>query len=198
MSEINTEIIGDMSFSLYLCGKIADDMRRDGNGDAWKYRQMRPHGQSGVPRHYAPRTLKPAAQLGLDDVYITPQRQKRRYSEYVYVSYVEVERQTQPTGIRIFDDYLLYFSKGDSEMYSFADRRGVKRENIDSLAFVLTGMRGVDFRMAFQVRMSDELLRYTDLRLDEINRHADFGSANNLYLTYKSDFNIALANVGRN
>ena len=160
-------------------------------GDAWKYRQIRPHGMSGVPRNYAPRTLKTEPQFGLDDVYITPLRQKRRYSEDGYVSYVEVERQTQPTGIRIFDDYLQYLSKGESDMQAFADRHGLKREDIDSLVFVLTGMRGVDFRMAFQVRMADELLRYTDLRLDEVSRHAGFGSANNLYLTYKREFNIA-------
>lgn len=35
----------------------------------------------------------------------------------------------------------------------------ISRENIDSLVFVLTGMRGVNFRLASQVRMGDELLR---------------------------------------
>jgi AraC-like DNA-binding protein len=57
--------------------------------------------------------------------------------------------------------------------------------------FVLTGMRGVDFRMAYQVRMADELLRYTDLTIAEVSRRAGFGSANNLYLTYKREFDIA-------
>ena len=160
-------------------------------GDVWKYRQTRPHGMSGVPRNYAPRTLKTEQQFVLNDVHITPLRQKRRYSEDGYVSYVEVERQMQPTGIRIFDDYLLYLSKGGSDMLAFANHHGLKREDIDSLVFVLTGMRGVYFRMAFQVRTADELLRYIDLRLDEVSHHADFGIANNLYLTYKREFNIA-------
>ncbi len=76
-------------------------------------------------------------------------------------------------------------------MQAFADCHGLKREDIDSLVFVLTGMRGVDFRMASQVRIADELLRYTGLRLDEVSHHAGFGSANNLYLTYKREFGIA-------
>ena len=65
------------------------------------------------------------------------------------------------------------------------------REDIDSLVFVLTGMCGVDFRMAFQVRMADELLRYTDLGMADVSKRAGFGSANNLYLTYKREFGIA-------
>ena len=91
----------------------------------------------------------------------------------------------------VFDDYLLYLSNGGSDMQTFADRHGLRREDIDSLVFVLTGMRGVDFRMAFQVRMADELLRYTDLGMADVSKRAGFGSANNLYLTYKREFGIA-------
>ena len=160
-------------------------------GDAWKHRQTRPHGLSGIPRNYTPRELKSEPQFWLDDVYISPMRQRRRYSEDGYVSYVLVERNTQPTGFHIFDDYLLYLSNGGSDMQTFADRHGLRREDIDSLVFVLTGMRGVDFRMAFQVRMADELLRYTDLGMADVSKRAGFGSANNLYLTYKCEFGIA-------
>ena len=59
------------------------------------------------------------------------------------------------------------------------------------MVFVLTGMRGVDFRMAFQVRMTDELLRYTDFNMADESKRASSGSANNLYLTYKREFGIA-------
>ena len=76
-------------------------------------------------------------------------------------------------------------------MQAFADRHGLRREDIDSLVFVLTGRRGVDFRMAYQVRMADELLRYTDMTVAEVSHRAGFGSANNLYLTYKREFGLA-------
>lgn len=166
-------------------------MGRDGKGDAWKHRQWRPKRLEGYHRECKPRELKDEPQFRLDDVYITPLRQRRRYSEDGYVSYVEVERRTEPTGIRMFDAYLQYLTRGGSDMQAFADRHGLKREDIDSLVFVLTGQRGVDFRMAYQVRMADELLRYTDLSIAEVSKRAGFGSANNLYLTYKREFNLA-------
>lgn len=167
-------------------------MGRNGKGDSWKHRQWRGRGGlRGIPRKFKPRELKDEPQFKLDDVYISPLRQRRRYSEDGYVSYVEMERRTEPTGIRIFDAYLQYLSQGGSDMQAFADLHGLKREDIDSLVFVLTGMRGVDFRMAYQVRMADELLRYTDLTVAEVSKRAGIGSANNLYLTYKREFGIA-------
>jgi AraC-like DNA-binding protein len=64
------------------------------------------------------------------------------------------------------------------------------REDIDSLVFVLTGRCGVDFRMTFQVRMADVLLRYTDLSMTDVSKSAGFCSVNNLYLAYKREFCI--------
>lgn len=49
-------------------------------------------------------------------------------------------------------------SNDGSEVQTYADRHGLRRENLDFLMFVLRGMRGDDFCMAFQVRMADELL----------------------------------------
>ncbi len=64
------------------------------------------------------------------------------------------------------------------------------REDIDSLVFVLTGRRGVAFLMAFQVRMANELLRYTDIGMAGVSKCIDFGSANNLYPTHNRKFGI--------
>lgn len=163
-------------------------MGRNGRGDAWKHRQWR---SSREKRKVKPRVLKDEPQFRLDELYISPLRQRRRYSEDGYVSYVERERRTEPTGIRLFDAYLQYLTRGGSDMQAFAERHGLRRDDIDSMVFILTGMRGVDFRMAYQVRMADELLRYTDMQLPEVSRRAGFGSANNLYLTYKREFNLA-------
>lgn len=74
---------------------------------------------------------------------------------------------------------------------TFANRHGLCREDIDSLVFVLTGMRGVDFRMGIPVRMADELLSYTDLGMTNVSKRTGFGSANNPYLTYKREYGIA-------
>ena len=166
-------------------------MGRNGSGNAWKHRQWRPHGLSGIPREFTPRKLKVEPQYQFKDLYITPLRLKRHYADDGTVSYTEFERKMKPTGIQIFDDYLLYLTAGGSDMQQFADIYGIRREDIDSMVFVLTGMRGVDFRQKYQVRMTDELLRYTDMTVAEVAKRSGIGSANNLYLTYKREFNLA-------
>ena len=166
-------------------------MGRDGNGNAWKHRQWRPHGLYGIPRDLKERKLKDEPQFKLDDLYISPFRLRRRYSEDGRVSYEPIERRTAPTGIRMFDAYLQYLAAGNSDMEAFARQHGLKREDIDSLVFILTGMRGVDFRQAYQVRIADDLLRYTEMTVAEVARRSGIGSANNLYLTYKREFNLA-------
>jgi len=166
-------------------------MGRDGRGDAWKHRQWKKGGLWGIPRNFTERRLKDEPQFKFEDLYITPLRQKRRYAEDGYVSYVELERKTEPTGIRLFDAYLQYLTAGGSDLQAFADRHGLRLTDIDAMVFVLTGMRGVDFRLKYQVWMADQLLRYTDMTVAEVARRSGIGSANNLYLTYKREFNIA-------
>ena len=167
-------------------------MGRDGSGNAWKHRQWyEKGGLFGVPRKFNVRKLRVEPQFTFDKLFITPFTKKRRYSEDGVVSYVPIERNLTPTGIHIFDAYLQYLAAGGSDLQAFADQYGLRRDDIDSLVFILTGMRGVDFRMKFQVLMADQLLRYTDMSVAEVSKRAGFGSANNLYLTYKREFNLA-------
>ena len=168
-------------------------MGRDGSGNAWKHRQWKKRGGLwGIPREFTERTLKDEPQFKFEDLYISPFRWQRKYSEDGKVTYVEIERRAAPTGIWMFDAYLQYLAQGGSDdMQAFADRHGLRREDIDSMVFILTGMRGVDFRMKYQVRMADDLLRYTDMTVAEVAKRSGIGSANNLYLTYKREFNLA-------
>lgn len=107
------------------------------------------------------------------------------------MSYVEVPRQMEPTGIHVFDAFLQYMSRGESNVKAFADGYGLRHEDLESLVFILTGMRGVDFRIAYHLKAAEELLRFTDLSMAEVARYSGFGSPNNLYLTYKREFNIS-------
>ena len=43
------------------------------------------------------------------------------------------------------------------------------------------------------VLMVIELLRYTDLGMADVSKRAGFGSANNLYLTFRREFGIAFS-----
>ncbi len=166
-------------------------MGRDGNGNAWRYRQYKPRfSHYRTPRQFQPRTLLDEPQFTFEDLYISPLHWKRRYSEQGELCYVDLPK-PKPTGIRMFDAYLYYLSEGNSDLKAFADQHGLRRDDIDSMVFILTGMRGVDFRLKFQLRMAEELLRFTSLSLAEVARRSGIGSANNLYLTYKREFNIA-------
>lgn len=166
-------------------------MGRYGSGNAWKHRQYRPHGLSGIPRNYTKRELKEEPQFKFDDLYVTPFRERRIYSEEGVIRYVPMERRRVMTGIRLFDAYIDYLASGNFDATAFAELHGLKPTDIDSMVFVLTGMRGVDFRQKFQVRMADELLRYTDMPMAEVAKRTGIGSMNNLYLTFKREFDLA-------
>ena len=138
-------------------------------------------------RELKPREFKGTPQFMLDELYITPFTLRRRYSEDGRVTYVPMERNLQPTGIRVMDDFLRSLSAGRADVTAFCERYGARTSDIDSLIFLLTGMRGIDFRQAFQLRMADELLRYTSLGVVDIARRCGFGSRTNLYFAYKRD-----------
>ena len=167
-------------------------MGRDGSGNAWKHRQWKTKGGwRGIPREFKERTLKDEPQFKFEDLYISPFRWRRQQTEYGKMEYVEMERNMTPTGFRLFDTYIQYLAQGGSDLQAFADLHGLRREDIDSMVFILTGMRGVDFRLKYQVRMAEELLRYADLEISEVAKRSGVGSANNLYLTFKREFNLA-------
>ena len=138
-------------------------------------------------RELKPRKLKGEPQFTFDELYITPFTLRRRYSEDGRVTYVPVERNLQPTGIRVMDDLLRSMSAGHTDVTAFSERYGARTSDIDSLIFLLTGMRGIDFRQAYQLRMADELLRYTSLGVVDIARRCGFGSRTNLYFAYQRD-----------
>jgi transcriptional regulator GlxA family with amidase domain len=48
-------------------------------------------------------------------------------------------------------------------------------------------MRGVDFRQAYQFRLSDDLLRYTSLPVADVAICSGFASRVNLYFAYQRD-----------
>jgi len=72
--------------------------------------------------------------------------------------------------VEVMDHYLRRLSEGKDVVKDFCRIYGLRTEDMDSLVFILTGMKGQDFRMAYQLRLADDLLRYTDLPLAEVAR----------------------------
>lgn len=160
-------------------------------GNSWKTgnRTNADRGREG--RKIVKRELKSEPQFTLEEMYITPFTLRKRFDEDGRWEYVPVERDLKPTGIKIMDDYLGYLSAGRSDMQAFADRHGLRTEEVAALVFILTGMKGVRFRQLYQMRLADDLLRFTDLPFDEVARRSGLGSPNNLYLTLRREYNMS-------
>jgi len=133
------------------------------------------------------RELKSEPQFKFDDLYITPFTHRRRFSEDGEMQYVPLERNLNPTGIRVMDDFVRFLSGGGSDVKVFCKRHGARVGDIDAIVFLLTGMRGVDFRYAYQRRMADEMLRYTSLPVADIARLCGYGTRTNFYFAYMRD-----------
>ena len=126
-----------------------------------------------------PREFQGKPQWTLDEMYISPFTARRRYDEEGVMHYDAVERNTAPTGVEVMDRYLRRLSEGKDVVKDFCRIYGLRTEDMEALIFILTGMKGQDFRMAYQLRLADELLRYTDLPLAEVARRSGLGSHTN-------------------
>ena len=131
------------------------------------------------------RKLLTPPQFSLDELLISPMRLRRVYDEDGEVSYLPLKSNRRPTGIQIFDDYLMYLTNGGSDLRPFVSRYGIRREDLDSLVFLFTGMRNIDFRLAYRKRVADEYLRYTDLSMEDVARLSGYGTSFNFFLAYK-------------
>lgn len=146
------------------------------------------------------RKLKIKAQFTFDELYRSPLREERCFEVVgggseepkTIVKYVARNLpEARSTGIQVMDEFISYLAEGGSDMSAFCKERGLRYNDIDSLVFVLTGMRGVDFRQRYQVRMMDELLRYTSLSPAEVGRRTGIGSTFNLYRMSKREYGEA-------
>ena len=126
-----------------------------------------------------PREFRGKPQWTLDEVYISPFTARRRYDEEGVMHYDALERNTAPTGVEVMDHYLRRLSEGKDVVKDFCQIYGLRTEDLDALIFILTGMSGPDFRMAYQLRLADDLLRFTDLPLSEVARRSGLGSHTN-------------------
>jgi len=131
--------------------------------------------QKRPPRHFIGRP-----QWSLDTTYITPFTARRRYDPDGGVHYDPVERNLRPTGINVMDHYLQQLAEGTDNVGAFCKIYGLRVEDLDSFFYILTGMPRADFRLAYQLRLADDLLRYTDMKLADVARRCGLGSHTNL------------------
>ena len=164
-------------------------------GNAWKTRNDRTW-YDKYRRRPKPQIRKAGfkAQWTVEQLWRNPFKEERRYKtdgERVWWEWIAVSPPAG-TGVKIFDEWLQYLSEGNYEAWTFCCRYpGLRSDDLDSLSFVLTGMRAVDFSAKYRAMTVDLMLRYTDLPLKKVARRSGIDTMNNLYLTCKREWGVA-------
>ncbi|MGP1436604.1 MAG: AraC family transcriptional regulator [Phocaeicola sp.] len=143
------------------------------------------------PRQLKLRTLKSEPQFKFDDIYFSVFSKKRLYEPDGTVYYVSIEDERKPTGVNILDDFADYLHEGHPTMTDFYKRHGILSRDLDSLCLLLTGIEAVNFRFRWEMRMADELLRYTNMTMEEVAHRSGIGSSTNLFYAYRRDLGCA-------
>ena len=126
-----------------------------------------------------PRKFRGTPQWTLEQLYISPWTARRRYDEEGIMHYDAIERNLHPTGVEVMDHYLRLLTEGNDNLHAFCEIYALRIEDVDALTYILTGMSGQEFRTAYQMRLSDELLRYTDLTIAQVGWRSGIGSPSN-------------------
>lgn len=129
-------------------------------------------------------------QFTLDVLYRMPFREVREFDpETGEARYSRIEREPERSGVWMMDELLAWLDAGaPGTVQQFCEKRGLGYADLSGLVFCLTGMSGEDFRLTYQMRMADDLMRYTSMRLDEVARRSGIGSPLNLNQSYQREF----------
>ena len=131
-------------------------------------------------------------QFALDGLYRMPFREVREFDpETGEARYSRIEREPERSGVWMMDELLAWLDAGaPGTVAQFCEKRGLGYADLGGLVFCLTGMSGEDFRLTYQMRMADDLMRYTSMRLDEVARRSGIGSPLNLNQSYRREYDL--------
>lgn len=138
------------------------------------------------------RTLKREPQLTLDGLYRMPFREVREFDPQTgEARYSRIEHEPERSGIRMLDELLAWLDAGSpGTVLRFCEERGLRYQDLGGLVFCLTGMTGEDFRLTYQMRMADDLMRYTRMTLAEVAKRSGIGSPLNLNQSYRREYDL--------
>ena len=131
------------------------------------------------------KTSKPEPQYSFGDLYFTPFSEQRKFDEEGNIYYVPIERNTHPTGIRAFDNYFNRLNEGHYNIWWHCNEEGISECDFYAMCRVLTGMQFIEFKQKWVERNVLELLRYTDLSLEEVTDRSGAGSIRNMHRACK-------------
>ena len=148
------------------------------------------------PRHEVRlRRFKGQPQFTVEQLYITPFHYQRTYTPEGLILYNPIDVNRQPTGIHLLDDLLCRLTDATLDVATFCTDYGARVTDLDAFVYLLTGLRSIEFRQAYQLRLADDLLRYTPLSIADVAQRSGFGTRVNLYYAYK--FNLRTSPTAR-
>ena len=137
------------------------------------------------------RTLTVLPQFPLEDIYISLFTERRIYDRDGNERYEPIEHRVKATHVEMLDALRLALDEGAVNLKSFGSRYGLTPPDLNGFVLALTGMEATTFRMAWQMRRVDELLRYTDLTIEEVARRSGVGTGSNLFYACQRDFHCS-------
>lgn len=155
-------------------------------------RQDRWYGDLKRRRPKVVRELKRAPQLTLEGLYRMPFRERREFDAQTGEGrYSPVVWPQERSGVWMMDELLAWLDAGSpGTVLRFCEERGLGYADLGGLVFCLTGMSGEDFRLTYQMRMADDLMRYTRMTLAEVAKRSGIGSALNLNQSYRREYDL--------
>ena len=128
-----------------------------------------------------PRKYQGQPQWTVNDLYISPFTAKRRYDEEGEAHYEPIARNLNPTGVKVkWDHYLRRLTGGQGRAEGvLCPIYGLRTADLDSLIYILTGMKGETSAPPTGYGWPTTCLRYTDLPIKEVARRSGLGSHSN-------------------
>lgn len=119
-------------------------------------------------------------QFTLEDLYASPFTYERKFRPDGSYYWEELTNLAPVTGIHVLDDFLRYLRAGNRMAKSIAKRIDVSPADLNIFLKILTGETTSDFIRMYLLRQACDMLKYTDLNVDEIAKHCSFGNNSNL------------------
>ena len=123
-----------------------------------------------------------------EELYISPFISRRVYDEDGNISYQPLERNLNPTGIHLLDEFLLEITAGLDSQATFCHWRGISSAHLSGFVQLLTGLSAKELRLTLALLLADDLLRYTSLTLAQIAIRIGLGTTVNLCYLFQSRY----------
>lgn len=126
--------------------------------------------------------------LTFDELYVSPFTKQRVYDRDGNISYEPVASTKKSTGIGIVEKLLTLIANGTSRRTIMSVMELDYRE-LNGVMRLLTGMTYNELTRRYALRLADDLLRYTDLGIEEVAKRSHIGSADNMRREFKKAYN---------